>query len=214
MSQVERATSTGGKQYLTRAISMLQSDSKNINWGLDIDGRKGFYFLGFDLDTPNSTNFANQLELRVEIPENFTVTNAVITFLHIPINWDDGGTYDFVGYCRDIKVYNVTNADEIFVYAAYESEYYAGQTQTLVEVPSAFGVDGYTAGADSVTNYTLEQTDSKDIKEYLIAGENLLVIKTSTSAPAWDATPATNRENIGELTGWAKAIINVTGYVE
>ena len=172
-----------------------------------------YFFLGYNSDF-SAANWGSFIELNAYIPSNFTITEAKIVFTHTPTNWVESGVYDVWGYCRNVKAYKVTNTSDIVVSSAYASTPNVSGGYTLTEISNAFGASGYTPSTPSASSHITEITTSIDIKSSLIAGNNKIVVKSGDAVPAYNATFATNAANLGIKTGYAKAIINIIGYLQ
>lgn len=117
-------------------LSSLQFDSKNVNWGANT--LTGYWFLGYNYEEYLGIGvYKNWLEIDAEIPTNFVVTSAYVTLYHIPVTW---GSYK--GYCRNLKLYNVSNPTNLSITGAYMSEFGATYNYTKAEISGAFGASG------------------------------------------------------------------------
>jgi len=197
MAQVERATSSGGKQYLTRLLSNFQYVS---NSGLD--------YLGFYWWSP-SGGMAYKLnaDIQAEIPDGFVVTSAKITLFHSPIYWLD--TSDFWGYSRNVRLYNTNNREGF-----YQTQSVSGLTfitvsdETLTEITNAFGPSGFTAATPSGTTAVNEIVESIDITDEIKTGFNRFVIATGDTLPSPAELPAYYFARCGN----AQATLDIIGY--
>lgn len=194
-------------------IAPFQYPGYNANWYAngDITTVGGFWFLGYNTDSI-STNWANFIEFNVYIPTGFVIEEAKITIYHTPVYWDNGGDYALWGYCQNVKAYTVTNYNSIAINAAYGSEYTYDTAYSFTEIANAFGSSGFTAAIPTTPSHSGETATSNDISSALSTGYNKIAIKSSTAAPAYNASVATNGTNLGGKTGYVYAVLNVTGY--
>lgn len=191
-------------------------DTEAYNVGFETNGsvRYGGYFLGYNTDV-FTENFGNYMVFDIYIPPTFTIEEAYITLIHSPVNWDDGGTYDVWGYCRNLQAYKITNPTSQFLGAAYYSEYEILYTPTFSLISNAFGTSGFTAAIPSDSSHNTETEISNDISSALTSGiNNKIAIKSGNSIPTFSSTQATNYGNIGKETGYVRAILNIIGYTK
>jgi len=188
----------------TGLLTTSQYQSSNIGWYSGIDKKEGFWLLGYNDEATIEEVYANYLELRVFIPDNFVITSAKVTFQHYPVWWYVNEVW---GYCRNINIYTVSNESELYIGSAYASDILLWNTPVRSIITDAMGSGGYTP-SDPTTNSQLEEYVSADISSSLATGDNLLHIKTSDATPSWSE----DNDNIASKTGYAQAIINIIGY--
>lgn len=174
---------------------------------------QNFDFLGYNIggfDSSNKYIFCYSfVTLDFTIPENFVIKTAQVVLYHTPIQFYDNNNKTVNGYARNIKLYN-TDKDNNFKYVmGFGSEYeYNTANLKLTEIPNAFGSSSYTPSNHSGT--TIEKKVSINLKDYLSAGHNKLVIRTGDSIPANNASDNT----ICQKTGMARADLFITGYMK
>lgn len=211
MAQVEKSTSIGGNLYKTTITDNFQYNSSVVNFNGYGDVHFAPYFLGFGFDFDLGETFASMLEFNVYIPSNFIIEEATITIVHTPVYWDNGGDYALWGYARKLKAYKVNDANNFLVGAAYFSEYMV-DTSILTEIYGALGDSGYTAPVASATDYRTSTTISSNIKDSLIAGNNIIMVKSSDTLPTYTGDLATDATSCGAKTGYAYGVLNVMGH--
>lgn len=204
MAQVERATSVGGKTYLTNLLSVFQFGN---NVGINGIGQFGFFNeVGFYYD--GAAYVRSALEIQAYIPENFTIVSAFITAYHtsgyVDLSGLGGGT-EWV-YSRKVKLYKLDDITDRYFVATAGSEYFEdGITDT--ELPNVMGADGFTPTQPTGVppQSATEKFVSQDLKEHLTTGINVLKLKSSDTLPANDLT-------MYRKTGQMIATLTVIGY--
>jgi hypothetical protein len=192
-------------------LQTLDYDGKNEGFESPQIVVPGAFFLGYNTD--KSTNWANFMSFDVYIPQNFVPVDARIILVHTPVKWDNGADYNLWGWCRNLKAYNITNANNLLLSAAFLGEYNQVGTPTFSEISNVFGASGYTPTTPNDTTHLTETTISADIKSSLTAGiDNRIAIKTSDAIPTFNASLATNCANLGAKTGYVRGMVVVIGY--
>ncbi|MDY0199119.1 MAG: hypothetical protein RBR68_15045 [Tenuifilaceae bacterium] len=208
MAQVERATSVGGKQYLTQLLSVFQfSNTIGVN-GVGQIG--AFNSLGFSLDFTLGTYVQDFLQIQAFIPDNFTIISAFITMHHTSSYIDTtaiGGSGAEWCYARKVQAYT-TNITDRYVYGDAFSEYFEdGTTNTLIT--NSFGENGFTAtpptGGIPPSTPATEKVVSIDIKSSLQPGLNLIKVASSDTLPTSELVAM-------RKSGQAAATLTVIGY--
>jgi len=193
-------------------LSTFQYNGVNDRW---FEGGSsyvnGYWLLGYNTNMLDA-NWANYIFFDVNIPSNFTITEAKITLFHSPVYWDNAGDYALWGWCRNVKAYTITNYNSITIDAAFASEYAMTYTYTFSEIANTFGASGFTANTPTDLSHDGQITTSADISSSLAVGFNKIAIKTGDAVPAFNASVATNGANLGAKTGMVFAVLNVTGY--
>ena len=133
----------GGDGILTN----LQYAFNNYGWfypdGSDV--MSAYWFLGYNTELYSGDGvWKNYLMADIDIPENFTVTEAKIRLLHANVRWDNGPAQAW-GYCRNLRAYKVSNASNFAIYGAYASGYDDRLIWSKSEISNAFGSSGFTA---------------------------------------------------------------------
>lgn len=173
MAQVERATSVGGKTFLTNVSTLLQYSSD-------------LTILGYMLLNNSGISIYNMpIEFNVIIPNNYVIDSAYITIkLYKTKNYftyeDTPGITDVYGKATNIRLYKTTDRTEYTNSDSYGT--FVETPATLTEIPSAFGNPSYTnatTGSDTVV--------SLDLTNYLTVGLNELVIKNPDTLTYTDA---------------------------
>src|SRR5574344_611652 len=200
----------GGDGILTN----LQYAFNNMGWfspdGSDI--RPSYWFLGYNTEFYEGNGvWKNYLMADIDIPKNFTVTEAKIRLLHANVRWDNGSAQAW-GYCRNLRAYKVTNADSFSVYGAYASEYDRRLIWSKSEIQGAFGANGFTA--PEATSFNLIEVESSDISSALNEGNNKIIIQTLNAPGAFTTDPNVAITRFGPHTGYVYAIINIIGFMQ
>lgn len=180
-------------------LTGLSFDSKNVMWTPYT--LVGYGFLGYQVGP--SSAIANWLEIDAEIPTNFIVQSAYITLYHIPVTWDTS-----TGYCRNLKLYNVSNPTNLDITGIYNSEFDTTYNYTETEITNAFGASGYTGSST-----TGEVEVSANLASNFTGGNIYkLTIHSSDATPTFN--PGVDNPNtiLGIKTGYVYAVLNITGY--
>lgn len=208
MAQVERATSSGGKTFLTNLLSVFQFGN---SIGVNGVGQIGsFNSIGFSLDFTLSAYVQDFIQIQAFIPENFTILSAFITMYHTSGYIDTtsiGGSGPEWCYARKVQAY-ITNYDNRYVYGDAFSEYFeAGTTDTLIT--NSFGPNGFTAtpptGGIPPSTSATEKVVSNDLKSYLTPGLNLIKVASSDTLPTTELVAM-------RKSGQVMATLTVVGY--
>ena len=208
MAQVERATSVGGKTYLTNLLSVFQfGNSIGVNCVGQI---VSFNSVGFSLDFTLSAYVQDFIQIQSFIPANFTILNAYITLIHTSGYFDTtsvGGTGAEWCYARKIQAYKSDYSNRYIYGDAYGEYFEDGMSDTLIT--NSFGVDGFTAtpptGTIPPSTTATEQVISGDIKDSLTTGLNLIKIASSDTLPTSELTAI-------RKSGQVMATLTVIGY--
>lgn len=148
------------------------------------------------------------IELNIKIPKNFTITDAKVYLYHAPIHWiDENNSTDGWGYAKKIKLYK--NSSSIFYPTAYLGSEFYPPYHSIVEVPGAFGSDGFTTSKPTAGE--LEEIISIDIKNYLSEGMNIFVIEPEEEL---EIVIGEFPENTAiKNTSYCYAVLDVIGYI-
>ena len=159
----------------------------------------------------------SQLIIYAYIPQGFQITSAIVTLMHNPIYWNymlsgSSVTQYTWGYARNLRLYNPDSIDRLIEATAFGGEIHESQFNYLPEITNAFGTGGWTPTAPTNSNYKMQSKNSIDIKNYLSAGQNILVIQTANAVPNID--PTVNESIVPyQQTGQGEAVLNVIGYM-
>lgn len=183
MAQVERATATGGKQYITNVLSEFVFDTN------------GWQELGWK----NLGGMVASLPVTVSvyIPRNIKVTSAIV-YVYLGSRYVSGGGLVDGYYCpTNIKLYNGLEGNDVYINYPYSSE--------SVIVTSG-GTLNTTFGTWNTTGSATVQVKSVDITKKIVTG-NRYEIKLTGGADI----PGANAEYYDG--GIVNVEVVVTGYV-
>lgn len=211
MAQVEQSTSTGGNLFKTTLTDNFQYNSSVLNFYGDGATHSAPFFLGFGYDDGLAATFASRLEFNVYIPSNFVIEDATITIVHTPVYWDNGGDYAFWGYSRKLKAYKVNDSNNFLVGAAFFSEYMV-DSSSITEIYGALGDSGFTPQVPTAADYRTTTKISNNIKDSLVAGNNIIIVQSSDTLPTYSGDFVTDVTSCGKKTGYAYGILNVMGH--
>lgn len=178
-------------------LSNLQSQSHG--------NYQSYKWLGF-LAYPGESGWVYQYEdlnLEVDIPDNFHIVSAILKIYHTPINWWDSNNAEHEGYSRNLNVYRVH--DDINY--SYNMGYYSDQYETP---PNNSEIDFVTeiGTPQNTSGHEIELLKEVDIKQCLFQGSNKIIIRTGNALP----TNTTSNSSACQQTGMGRAVINVLGY--
>lgn len=208
----QNATIQGSTVTLADNTEIIGGSGLLTNLQYSTTGKYANYdLLGFeDADVEvGKTWRTKDLQLDVYIPDNFTITEAKVTLYHTPADWwyYTGDYVEQWGYSRNIRLYKATGNQNFKFVLGYYSEYELQDANlSLTEIANAFGTNGYTA--TNTSGSTIQTSTSIDIKSYLAAGNNKLILRTSGTTTSTTDSPADGLSK----TGMARAIINILGY--
>lgn len=203
MGQVQRATDSSGKQYLTNVLSVFEFKGTGSNF---VD----FNDVGF---TQYGSGYPKVgLEILAYLPENFEIVDAFITMYHTPRYITSIPSLgDSWCYSRKVKLYISQTITDRCVSGPASSEYIEIGL-TYAEIVGAFGLNGFTATAPSTIPPTIpknctQRVDSTNLKYDLKTGiVNVLDILS-------DDTCASEIEEYTK-TGQISAVLVVTRICE
>lgn len=158
----------------------------------------------------------DKLIIECFIPENFEITEAILTLMHNPIYWNyvEGGTTKYTwGYARNIRLYKVTSYNSIMEATAFGGGSSATEFTNKTEVSNAFGGNGFTASVPSSSSHSMETIESINLKNWLNKGRTVFELSTADNAPS--AGTLANPSISGyQRTGTGEAVLNVIGFMK
>lgn len=185
----------GGDGLLTN----LQFNSNGEFENYSLLGFKNYYGDGISIQN-------SDVSVEVDIPENFVVESAYMTFYHTPINWsyyneNSQQNEELTGYSRSVSLYKIINSANYIFHMAAASEYYTDISNMQLKELQFFG-DLNNTQAGSIVSYK-----SNDLKEELKnSGKYKFVLRTKNESP-------NNSIDAEYQTGACRAVINVVGYM-
>ncbi len=185
----------GGDGLLTN----LQFNSNGEFENYSLLGFKNYYGDGISIQN-------SDVSVEVDIPENFVVESAYMTFYHTPINWsyyneNSQQNEELIGYSRSVSLYKVINSANYIFHMAAASEYYTDISNMQLKELQYFG-DLNNTQAGSIVSYK-----SNNLREELKnSGKYKFVLRTKNESPS-------NSIDVEYQTGACRAVINVVGYM-
>ena len=178
-------------------LSHIQVDS------VDDRGAGSFRFCGYYQSPIEEFTVKQNSYLWVNVPDDFTITEASITLYHAPLAYSRNypERLEGIGYARNLKLYKTNDLENYKWWAAQGLDYGMSDNTGYVEIKNAFGANGFTGNAQKMV-----MIKSTDIAAVLETGLNLLKIET-------DAKQPTTRKETSDSAGVVKAVINITGYM-
>ena len=193
----------GGKGLIT---NMEFIGHGNIN-----DGISGNYYqVGFRVNSITSSNFLAKIIIDAYIPENFTITRAVVVLSHFPLKVQYQGQDRGYGYSRAVKVYSSSNSTRYRVWNI-GSEYFDEETGYNSELSIKNILNGWTP--KNYSEHMIENIVTDDIKDSLTNGINRLVIQSSEDIPTFSYDD-NNQINCALKTGMMSATLEVYGFMK
>ena len=167
-------------------------------------------FVGFNVDTMDygsTAVFESFMNFSIRIPPNFIVESAKLYLRHTPMKWGNPNnqSQEQTGYCRNVKLYKVSNLGQtgFGLYASYM--YIGGNTP----------IWGNPITNDNLTfsNSGFEEKSSSDFKNIFTASTDPqtynVAVRTTVSKPTlsdWDSAWTTLGQYTGIMTGYAEII--------
>ena len=111
-----------------------------------------------------------------------------------------------------ILIHDSTNKNYIRNATVHSSYVDTIDDNSLLDVASAFGSNGFTANAASDSSHNIQQITSSDIKNYISTGATTFVIQTAEGAPPF-TQDFINQAGF-ERTGQLKGFLNILGYMQ
>ena len=146
------------------------------------------------------------------IPTGLNITSAKVILYHAPVWWGwtdvNGNNNHIWGYCKNIKLYKVTNINHRKYVAHYGSEGAEADDSTYSEISEAFGMNGWSANEPNDTAHNTQTITSIDIKNSITSGLNEIKI-----LPGDEATPSLDIRDILKTLGMVSVMIKIDGYM-
>ena len=197
-----------GNVTLANGAKIIGGDGLLTNLQFSSNGEfENYSLLGFKNYYGDGISIQNSdVSVEVDIPENFVVESAYMTFYHTPINWsyyneNSQQNEELIGYSRSVSLYKVINSANYIFHMAAASEYYTDISSMQLKELQYFG-DLNNTQAGSIVSYK-----SNDLKEELKnPGKYKLVLRTKNESPG-------NAIDVEYQTGACRAVVNVVGYM-
>jgi len=201
----------GGDGLVTNLIFNSQNSGGSSGTAA---GYYGYKELGFgsiyDPDAQSGMRFeSTALEIEVNIPENFVIQSAYLTLYTTQIQW---GVYNYYGYPRNLGIFVSDSSVPEMYYESWESEYYSSFEYSGSVINNAWEGNTTYYTPSNVNGFYLNIKKSKDLKEYISTGNQLLFIKSNDEIPSYDTTAG--KTTAAQKTGLGKAVLNVFGYTQ
>ena len=205
IQMADGASLVGGKgllsnlQFVGNANDLLANGVKRGNYAL----------LGFVTDYMEA--YRNEIEIDIDIPEDFTIEKAYITLRHYPLNVKYDAQDKGWGYARKLKLYYTNSTDKYLEYNVSGSSF--PSQGSGIEISNAFGSDGYTPDVPSSTNHKITTATSIDIKEYIKGSQTILYLRSDEVIPTSSDFEELNTE-CALKSGMVSAVLNIFGYLK
>lgn len=193
----------GGKGMMT---NMEFVGHGNMN-----DGISGNYYqVGFRTNSITSSNFKAKITIDAYIPENFTITKAIVVLSHFPLKVQYQGQDKGYGYSRAVKIYSSSNSARYRVWNI-GSEFFDEETGYDSEIDIKNMKNGWTP--KDYDRHKIENIVTDDIKNSLNNGINRLIIQSSEDIPTFSYDD-NNQINCLLRTGMMSATLEVYGFMK
>lgn len=193
----------GGKGIMT---NMEFVGHGNMN-----DGISGNYYqVGFRTNSITSSNFKAKITIDAYIPENFTITKAIVVLSHFPLKVQYQGQDKGYGYSRAVKIYSSSNSARYRVWNI-GSEFFDEETGYDSEIDIKNMKNGWTP--KDYDRHKIENIVTDDIKNSLNNGINRLIIQSSEDIPTFSYDD-NNQINCLLRTGMMSATLEVYGFMK
>lgn len=195
-------------------VTNLIFNSQNSGGSSGTTGYYGYKVLGFDSiydpDSEYGMKFEKTaLEIEVNIPDNFVIQSAYLTLYTTPIQW---GTYNYYGYPRNLGIFTSDSSAPEMYYESWESEYYSTFEYSGSVINNAWEDNSTYYTPSNVSGFNLNVKRSKDLKDYISTGNQLLFIESNDNVPSYDTSAG--KTTAAQKTGLGKAVLNVFGYTQ
>ena len=204
IQMADGASLVGGKGLLSNLQFMGKAST--LSTGIE---RGNYGVLGFLTDF--TTAFRNEIEIDVDVPENFTIESAYITLRHYPLKVMYDGQTKGWGYARKLRLYYTNSESRYLEYniggSAFDTE------SSGSEITGAFGSNGFTPSTPNNNNHKIETIISGNIKGNLTGGKTTLYIKSSEAIPSSSDYETLNTQ-CALKSGMVSAILNIFGYLK
>lgn len=146
------------------------------------------------------------------IPPGLNITSAKIILYHAPTYWGwidaQGNSYNSWGYCRNLKLYKVTNINSRKYAAHFGSEGAEANDSTYTEISGALGSSGWTPTTPTNTAHPTENITSIDLKKHITSGLNEIKIM-----PSDESKPGLTLSSIVQTLGMINVMVKIDGYM-
>lgn len=219
MAQLERATSRGGKKYLTQSVA--SKDSVTLPDGTKVIISSGILanlqykselkVLGFrQISLEGISIVKDYLEIYCFIPTDFTIDSAFITLNAYKTNNEyllpeTLDTTSIDGKITNIRAYKMTGKTEWTNSSQFG--WFVDTSPTGTEITNTFATGGYTNPTTAAITIT-----SIDIKASLEAGMNGIIIQTAEALP--NAATDAGTTTAAQQAQLAEAVVTVIGYAK
>ena len=172
------------------------------------------YYLNFE----EFTYSYYDLKITGYIPENFTIVEAKISYINIPVEFVTMPN-SIWGYVRSLKAYKQTGSNYYISSEPDGSFKYGFPDETYTELTAAFGSGGYTPSEPTELDHDVEIKISGDISASLSSGNfELKLAPNSIPAPIntgnYEADLAANNAQYCSITSAGFATLNILGYYD
>lgn len=150
-----------------------------------------------------------KLNIRAHIPTDMEIVSARVTIFFNPIRIENSSV--LWSQAKNLKLFrqNIETWKRVAYEAdSYSYEYLTYESEDAVEIPGAFGDNGWTTDVATNDNHAEQHKVSMDISEYLKAGGQVLYVSSDYTPP----TAADTRLNAALLSGAAVVTLDVAGY--
>lgn len=203
-----------GNAKLSNGATVISEKGLMNTYTYDTRGYQIVGFIGNDTISPTGV-VKEEATIDLIIPKNFNVTSAIVELFHSPIYWglDNKSVW---GYSRNLKLYKANNLYSRQINAEYMGGIFLNNNTTYVEIPNAFGANGYTPSTPSNNSHITEKKECSDISSSFkdSNGNTIKGLHQLKISSDFNFTESFTQENIASKTGCVFAILKIDGYMK
>ena len=176
-----------------------------------------------ELSSQNANNMFNQfwwydygtfrflsdyIIIPVDIPSNFTVTNANIKLIEHPVYWSNHSRY---GYVKELGLYQIDSSSKLTANFQSSTDIYDGMITRISNCWGTNRTTTWTPTTPTDNNYGAQTVKSIDLKNFLDNDNNITFAIKSDHTETYNESTSTRIE--AENTCYVTAVLNVYGFM-
>ena len=152
--------------------------------------------------------FSDYIIIPVDIPSNFTVTNANIKLIEHPVYWSNHSRY---GYVKELGLYQINSSSKLTANFQSSADIYSGMITRISNCWGTNRTTTWTPTTPTDNNYGAQTVKSIDLKNFLDNDNNITFAIKSDHTETYDESTSTRIE--AENTCYVTAVLNVYGFM-